>query len=1345
MHLWKISLYCMVLLLGTAHLNAQGVFVDELFMGGWNRPVTIQFDATGRMYVVEKAGRIWIVERNGRKRSQPLIDISEEVGSWRDFGLLGLALDPDFRNNGYIYLMYVVDRHHLTKFGTGAYNSRADEYYDATIGRITRYKANKNDNFNSVDLSSRKVLVGETISTGFPILGETHGIGTILFGSDGTLLASCGDGATATYEEGGSQAGSYITQALSDGILPKSHDVGSFRSQVLSSLNGKVIRIDPNTGDGIPSNPYYNRNKPRSAQSRTWAMGLRNPYRMTLKPGTGSTNPGQGNPGVLFLGDVGWGRWEEMNIVDEPGLNFGWPIYEGASPLNAAQGTVFNREARTTGECDQRYYSFQQLLADPQNGRPTWPDPCNPGQQIDGNKYYLFEHALPAFDWGHTPNGHARVRDGNRMIRMSSGGSIAGPDWMGNCSIGGVWYSKNDFPPQYRNVYFHADYATGWINSFNFNERNEPTRVRNLFENLGSIVFLGEDSHHEGFFYINYTDEIRRIRYASNGNEPPIAKAAADTLYTPDSELLVKFTGRESSDPDGDDITYFWDFGDGGTSTKRNPQHVFSAPAGIDTAFHVVLTVEDIWGEKGKDQLTIWVNNGPPEIRWTSLDNVHTYIPRKETVIQLNAKVRDDQPRDELTFSWQTVLFHNQHNHPEEPVFDNPTTARILGEGCGFETFWYNFRLTVTDPQGFSAYKEFNVYPDCKPDLTEDTLIYTGNQTRRMPILDNDQSEDGLDFETFALLEKPRHGIATFDVETGELSYLPKGQVGLDDSLTYTIQDLGGDSAQAPGVVYFKWLGAPTISITSPNEGAFLDQKGIEPKSLLGGDTTLVASVQYQIDGGPVQIAAPGESIQLAQVTEGARTLTATLLDESGDPLPYPSATATVNLEARPFGERMKIRWGKLLQVGAEWQTIQLDTQYQEMVVIASEEMVSSHAERHSVLVEPTGQQTFRVKVSEGPSDVKVNLHYVVVEAGSYTFERDGVDLQAGTISAADVADWQISTSGFHAPQLFAQMLGRQTGVFWKKSNPTSAVWGLETDLATQDRIKSQVGYMLIDAGDFQLLGNRQHVTALQYAASPDPVWRSELIHAAQSQAVILGVSDLAGYHPQWAGSPNLAGSDVQLTSTHDYAGNQTSPSHEVPAWAIIGAREKLNQGLGTITDLQGEWSEQSWVDLTWSWSGEDDASPFLIERSIDGQNFKQVGMQLPTQGKQSGAFEWEDHQTVAGDIYYRISRINPSGNQIQSEVARVNVQQADQVSVYPNPAPASEGISVEWMDAIGTSVEVQLFNVMGQEVIRKQYDQSQERMTHLIETSNLESGTYTVIVNGAGRQIVRMVVLMKK
>lgn len=319
-------------------------FADVLVMGGWVAPQGAVWDANDRMYVWEKAGKVWIVE-NGVRLPSPLIDISPEVGDWRDHGFLGFALDPNFLTNGYIYMLYAVDRHHLMNYGTPNYNAATNEYYSATIMRLTRYTA-VGPTFNTVDPGSRLVLLGESPSTGVPLLHESHSTGTVLFGTDGTLLVTVGDGASYSSTDVGSASETYYAQALADGIIRPAENVGAFRSQMVNSFNGKLLRLDPATGDGLPSNPFWNPAEPRSAQSRVWALGLRNAYRCTLRPGTGSVDPAAGDPGTIYIGDVQWNTWEDMNVCIEAGMNFGWPLFEGMDPMNSYMNTpTYNMDA----------------------------------------------------------------------------------------------------------------------------------------------------------------------------------------------------------------------------------------------------------------------------------------------------------------------------------------------------------------------------------------------------------------------------------------------------------------------------------------------------------------------------------------------------------------------------------------------------------------------------------------------------------------------------------------------------------------------------------------------------------------------------------------------------------------------------------------------------------------------------------------------------------------------------------------------------------------------------------------------------------------------------------------
>ena len=528
-------------------------FSDKLVIDGWSQAVGLTFDQNGRMYVWEKEGKVWIVE-NGVRHANPLIDISEEVGNWRDFGLVGFALDPNFLNNGYIYLWYVVDRHHLLYFGTPSYDPNASSEKSATIGRLTRYTAEASSNFSVVDYNSRKILIGESKSMGPPILHESHGVGQIVFGTDGTLIASIGDGASYTSPmDEGSHPTTYFQQAIDDGIITAAQNIGAYRCQTLDNLSGKILRIDPATGDGLPSNPFYQPDNPRSPQSRIWSFGARNPYRITLKPETGSHNANEGDPGTFFFGDVGWSTWEDLNVVDAPGQNFGWPIYEGIS--------------------------FQ------------------PG--YNRTKYALSpnEHECPKMSWKHGADQSQAVINGS--VHTVGSGPVSGHPFRGNASTGGVWYRGDNFPSEYKNTYFHADYSTGWIRNFGFDENNNPTFVKDFKLNAGAVVFLNTSPAEDGLFYVRYPNQIRKIIYTGNANIKPIADIQLDKSYG-SSPLAVQFDGSQSFDPEYSTLDYNWNFGDGTTSTNASPKHIFQTNANTPTTFPVTLTVTDKQGESDK-------------------------------------------------------------------------------------------------------------------------------------------------------------------------------------------------------------------------------------------------------------------------------------------------------------------------------------------------------------------------------------------------------------------------------------------------------------------------------------------------------------------------------------------------------------------------------------------------------------------------------------------------------------------------------------------------------------------------------------------------------------------------
>ncbi|NOS69040.1 MAG: PKD domain-containing protein [Verrucomicrobia bacterium] len=888
-------------------------FIEQTVGSGWNEAVGLTFAADGRMFVWERGGRVWTMT-NGVKSSVPFLDINDEVGAWGDFGMHGFCLDPNFTNNGRVYLLYAVDHHHLMNFGTSNYNANTNEYNMGSIGRITRYTAYATNGFQTIDYGSRVVLLGESRSNGIATVHMSHGMGSLVFGKDGTLLASCGDGGSyATVDTGGAVGGSYYLQCLNEGIIRTKENVGAFRAQLVDCLNGKVLRLDPETGDGVQSNPFYDPANPRAPRSRVWALGLRNPFRMTLRPESGSHNAADANPGALYIGDVGWQVWEDLNVCIGPGRNFGWPVFEGlTNQPDYSAPTVYNRDATNplfgVNGCTQQYLQFTDLLKQVSLNPPSWPNPCNASQQIPAS-IPRFTHTRPAIDWGHAgrPSRTGTFDGGGNatVVNLDASNSpVPGPRFDGNCSIGGTWYEGDDFPASYKNTYFQGDYGQEWIRNFSFDTNNNPISARNFLSSGGGIVFIGTHPTSGALYYITYMNNvtvIRKILYAPGGNQPPTALPVANLNFGA-APLAVQFTGTNSFDPEGTQMTYSWSFGDGtASSTNANPSHIFNVTGGVITNYIVKLVVKDAGNATSTNSLTIYVNNTPPSITITSPTNGTHYPMTGDTVYPLTATVDDaEHPANQLAYTWQLFLHHNDHVHPEATDANVTSSATISPVGCGEETFYYRVRLTVTDPMGLAGVAETFVYPGCALPSAPANLAAFAVSTNQILLTWTDTATNELGFR----IERSTNGndftqIATSP--TGQTSYT---NTGLVTGTAYYFQvraySADGDSAPSNIAVTNTLPGpaVPTITWTNPTEIVYGSALG---STQLNASANVPGSFDYAPPAGTILNVGNGQSLSTiftpVDTTNYVIAGTAVFLNVLPAPL-----TITADDKSRSFG-----------------------------------------------------------------------------------------------------------------------------------------------------------------------------------------------------------------------------------------------------------------------------------------------------------------------------------------------------------------------------------------------------------------------------------------------------------
>ncbi|MFK7920585.1 MAG: PQQ-dependent sugar dehydrogenase [Bacteroidia bacterium] len=813
-----------LLLASVLQAQPQG-FVDVLVLDNLSRPNGITFDDNGQMYLWEKAGKVFVVQ-NGVLQTTPLVNIQEEVSSYGDLGLNGFTLDPDFLNNGYIYLFYSLDKHHLLFFGTPSYNPWTSSNQQPSVARLTRYQADANTNFTTLVPNSRTILIGTNAADGFPILSSAHGNGGIHFGTDGSLLVGMGD----SYLNGSN----FQTAGFNEGFIAAEDTVGPWRSQRLDNPNGKIHRIDPATGNGLASNPFYDAANPRSARSRIHSFGIRNPFSFIIKPNTGSHNIADGDPGVIIVADVGENQWEEMNILVTPGENYGWPAYAGISSFGNYDNAD-NSHISTPGGCGQSFYKFRDFLSI--DG--TWPDPCNPGSFLDPATYPLYSYVPPALDYRHQA-AVARVPDGFDPDTLGRPGTtVTGESFLGKCIIAGIYYTGSDFPAQYRDRFLTADFSSSWLRIIDFDPITHALVNIDTFQNSGllNLSYMAQSPTEAGLFYVNNLDnEVRKIVYQPS-NLPPLSVIGRDKNYGPEP-LSVQFSGAGSSDPDADPITYEWDFDDASPlNTTTNPTHVFNPANGQPTAYYVTLEVSDPSNENNTATQVISVNNTPPVIQSTSLDAVSSYPMSFPTTYPLSAVVLDNEHTNgQLKYTWLSSLYHDNHNHPEPEDTIKTTSLVVSNIGCDTILYFVRTQLIVEDGAGLMDTVINDIYPDCGgPIVQTDWLNFAVGQNTTINVLANDQINGSpFDFTTITIVNQPVYGSVTVNTATGEIVYTPSAGND-DDEFAYMITDQAGNPS-AVGLVNLTPTLSPILPIQWLEFKAERNTNGVSLNWLVAGE-----------------------------------------------------------------------------------------------------------------------------------------------------------------------------------------------------------------------------------------------------------------------------------------------------------------------------------------------------------------------------------------------------------------------------------------------------------------------------------------------------------------------------
>jgi glucose/arabinose dehydrogenase len=607
-------------------------FQETVVFSGLDQPTAVRFSPDGRVFVAEKTGLIKVFDNLTDTTPAILIDLRTKVNSYWDRGLLGLALHPNFPTTPYLYVLYTYDydpldpAHPAPRYGDQCPDRDAQNNIigpGATVdgcvvnGRLARFAVQPNNT-----IGSEQVL----LENRWCQQGPTHSIGSIVFGDEGALYMSAGDGAHFDFEDWGQYGGTRPFVALPTPANPCNDlntsrgtpttkpgaEGGALRSQAVRtpgdnlSLDGSVLRLNPDTGAAWPTNPFIG--GITLSDDPIVAYGLRNPFRIAHRPGTSE----------IWVGDVGWYKWEEIDRIRDPDdsvvENFGWPCIEG--PVRPLGYNLPPPDDLT----------LCRALAD----------------SAATSAYYTFEHGVPLYSGDTCDTG--------------SGSSITGL----------AFYTTGDYPAAYQGALFFADYSRNCVWVMTTPPGGDPSVA-------SRTVFLGANANAQqvgsptpvdlqigpsgDLFVVDHAGgTIRRIRYNS-GNSPPNAVISANPSSGP-LPLTVQFDGSGSSDPDpGTTLSFAWDLdGDGqfddATTAQTSRTYTIAGPVTVR------LRVNDGDGGSTIASKAITAGNAPPTATIVTPTASATWRVGQSISFSGQGQDPEQGALGAASMSWNVILHH---------------------------------------------------------------------------------------------------------------------------------------------------------------------------------------------------------------------------------------------------------------------------------------------------------------------------------------------------------------------------------------------------------------------------------------------------------------------------------------------------------------------------------------------------------------------------------------------------------------------------------------------------------------------------------------------------------------
>jgi glucose/arabinose dehydrogenase len=278
----------------------------------------------------------------------------------------------------------------------------------------------------------------------------------------------------------------------------------------------------------------------------------------------------------------------------------------------------------------------------------------------------------------------------------------------GSASItGGISYHGNSFPAEFNGAYFYGDFVLGFIRYLKLNSSNAVISDNEFSPDAGSVVHMTQGPDGAIYYALIGESQIRKIQFGSGNNSMPVVRvtSSARSGLLP---LTINFSSAGTFDPDGDPLTFRWEFGDGTSANGRQVNHTYRTAQN----FNARLTVSDSHGAQVTSRiLKIFAGDRPPVPQITLPISGTTVRPGQTVHFSGRATDPDEGLLDPSNLTWTVVLHHNDHTHPflgplkgvSSGSFTIPTNDHTDGR------VFYRIRLKATDSRGLAVFRFIDI------------------------------------------------------------------------------------------------------------------------------------------------------------------------------------------------------------------------------------------------------------------------------------------------------------------------------------------------------------------------------------------------------------------------------------------------------------------------------------------------------------------------------------------------------------------------------------------------------------------------------------------------------------